>query len=73
MRTTHTHEVSASDVSADYSSYRKCFSIAITETVGDTTNRVDIKLTPAQIQDLMRQGRNALIDAKVIRGKRKYS
>lgn len=72
MKTVHKHELKASNVEAQNSWDRK-LTIKAVEIVGEVQHEVQIELDAKQLKDLLRQGRNALIDAKVIRGKKRWS
>lgn len=67
MKTVHQHKITAKEVDAN-TDWNKNLGLV----VKDADNEITISVTPAQMQDLIRRGRNALIEAKIIRGKKKY-
>lgn len=72
MKTVHNHTIKANSLSAWHSSYSG-ITITAVETDGNVENRVEIQIDPAELKRfLQKSGRNALIDAKVLRGKRAY-
>ena len=74
MRTTTNHEAAARSVSARYSSFSKTLTLDVeSESISQDKETITITLTPDQMKSLLRAGRNALIDAKVIRGKKRYN
>lgn len=72
MKTKHTHTLNASSINANHSWSGK-LTITATEIVGDTEHEIEIEVTPALLKSLVQKsGRNALIDAKVLRGKKQW-
>jgi hypothetical protein len=73
MKTVNTHTVKASSVSAYHSNYEGTTTLTFTEIIGNVETQVRIEMTPAQLKKFIEtSGRNALIDAKVLRGSKKY-
>lgn len=72
MKTTHSHTITADTVQANHT-WRDEITLVATEIVGDVQTEVTINLTAAQLKSLVQKsGRNTLIDAKVLRGKKSY-
>jgi hypothetical protein len=72
MKTIRNHSCTAKSVTANHSSWQETTTLTITSEDGSVEDVVCVEVTPKQLQNLLKQGRNALIDAKVIRGKKQY-
>ena len=72
MKTVRNHSLKATSVEANHQSWSGVTTLTIRDEDGSSEDVVCIEITPAQLQRLMKQSRNALIDAKVIRGKKQY-
>lgn len=72
MKTKHVHTVKANKVRANHN-WSGNVTVVATEIVGDVETEVTIELSGEQLKSLVQKsGRNALIDAKLIRGKKSY-
>ena len=72
MKTKHSHTLTAQNINANHSWNGK-LTITASEIVGEVEHEVEIEVTPQLLKSLVQKsGRNALIEAKVIRGKKKW-
>jgi hypothetical protein len=72
MKTRTSHTLNATELRAN-KNWSDELSLIATEVVGGVETEVVINVTPAQLKNLVQKsGRNALIEAKVIRGKKQY-
>ena len=72
MKTKTSHTLNATELRAN-KNWSDELTLVATEVVGGVETEVTINVTPIQLKNLIQKsGRNALIEAKVIRGKKQY-
>lgn len=72
MQTRTSHELTATEVTANHR-WDGSLELVATEVIGEQKTDVTIKVTPSMLKKLVQcSGRNALIDAKVLRGKKNW-
>jgi len=73
MKTNHQHELNASQASSRKTWGGEKIVLTTVEVVNDESVTVEASMDYKTAKSLMLSLRNSLIDAKVIRGKKKYS